>query len=133
MGRHIASQVMQLMTKKEIPLLNSRVLILGFTFKEDCKDIRNTKVIDIVSELKKLGCSADIFDPVLDRDSTLDEYDINLIDDPQINSYDAIIIAVKHAYFYELGLKRIKKLGKKNHVLYDVKYMFTKDETDGRM
>jgi UDP-N-acetyl-D-glucosamine/UDP-N-acetyl-D-galactosamine dehydrogenase len=133
MGSYIAGQVMQLMTKKDISLLSSRVLILGFTFKEDCKDTRNTKVIDIVNELKKLGCDTDIFDPVLDRDSTLNEYDINLVDDLKTNHYDAIIIAVKHAYFSNLGLEKIKKLGKKDHVLYDVKYMFTKDETDGRM
>jgi len=133
MGQYVADQTMQLMTQRSIPLLNSKILIMGFTFKEDCKDIRNTKVMDIIKELTNFGCIADVYDPILDTEATLDEYDINLIDEPELNQYDAIILAVKHKKFFDLGIDKIKSFGKEKHVFFDVKYMFDREDTDGRM
>ena len=121
------------MTSKNIPLLESRILIMGFAFKENCADARNTRVIDIIRELEKFGCRVDVYDPMLDQYLVSEEYGINLIANPTENSCDAIVLAVKHSIFYELGIEKIRKFGKKNNIIFDVKYMFDKDEVDGRL
>ena len=133
MGYFVAEQVMQLMTKKNIPLLNSRLLIMGFTFKENCADVRNTRVIDIIRELENFGCYIDVYDPILDQDLVSEEFGINLIPSPAEKTYDAIVLAVCHSIFVQLGVEKIREFGKKNHIIFDAKYMFDKDEVDGRL
>jgi len=133
MGYFVADQVMQLMTIKNIPLLDSRVLIMGFAFKENCADIRNTRVIDIIRELENFGCCIDVYDPMLDHNLVSEEYSINLISNPSENTYDAMVLAVCHSIFSELGIETIREYGKKKHIIFDVKYMFDKDEVDGRL
>ncbi len=133
MGKHIAQQVIKIMGKKAISAIDSEVLILGLTFKENCSDIRNTKVLDIIEELKKHNCNVSIYDPLADEKDVLDEYNICLIDEPEIKKYDATIIAVDHDHFRKIGLDKIKSYNKDNAVIYDVKYSFPKNEVDGRL
>ncbi|PCJ15281.1 MAG: Vi polysaccharide biosynthesis UDP-N-acetylglucosamine C-6 dehydrogenase TviB [Gammaproteobacteria bacterium] len=132
MGRYVADSVIKLMTQKKIHVVNSKILIMGFTFKENCPDIRNTRVIDIVSELLKYNAVIDIYDPWADAAEMKQAYDVNVID-PQADQYDAIIIAVGHSQIKAMGAEAIKALGKKDFILYDVKHLLPKSEVDGRL
>lgn len=132
MGRYVADSVIKLMTQKKLHVVESKILMMGFTFKENCPDIRNTRVIDIVSELLNYNAEIDVYDPWADADEMKHVYDINLID-PQPEQYDAIIIAVGHQQIKEMGTEKIRSLGKKNFVLYDVKHLLPKSEVDGRL
>ena len=132
MGPHVAESVIKLMTQKKIHAVDSKILILGFTFKENCPDIRNTRVIDIVEEFNNYHADVDIYDPWLDIDEAKTEYSASFI--TEINSeYDAIILAVNHDEFKAMGADKIHALGKDNHVLFDVKNALTKDQVDGRL
>ena len=134
MGDYVASEVVKLMiATREINLSNANVLIMGLTFKENCPDMRNTKVIDIISELSKFVAQVDCYDPWVDEQAVKDKYAIHQISYPENHSYDAIILAVSHKDFVELGIQNIRNFGKKLHVLYDLKYLFLKDETDLRL
>ena len=133
MGGHIVSQVSLLMTSKNIKLKNAKILIMGLSFKENCPDIRNTRVIDLVEGFEKLSCDVDIFDPNVNKYKVIEEYGITLIDQPSAFKYDAIVIAVAHRDFKRLSLAEIKAYGKTNHILYDAKYIFDADEVDGRL
>ena len=133
MGSHIAGSVVKLMMKQKIHVADSKVLILGLTFKENCPDIRNTRVIDIVEELKTYHANVDIFDPWADKDQVKDEYGYDLITAPQNDAYDAIILAVSHDEFKSMGTPAIKALGRKNSILYDVKSLLDKDAIDARL
>ena len=133
MGSYIVSQVIKLMLKKRLHINNANILIMGLTFKENCPDIRNTRVIDIINELKSYGANVDIYDPWVDPKETEHEYGITPIEKPQANTYDAIILAVKHKQFIAMGEQQIKALGKENHVLYDIKYLLPADKVDGRL
>ena len=124
MSRHIANRVIKLMLNKNIGVLNARILILGVTFKENCPDIRNSKVIDMISELRSYNCSVDIFDPYVSSQDQLEHVDGNVISEPQLGAYDAIIVAVAHREIVELGIERIHTFGKTSHVVFDVKYAF---------
>jgi UDP-N-acetyl-D-galactosamine dehydrogenase len=123
------------MSNKRIHVKGSRVLVLGVTFKENCPDIRNSKVIDVVRELQKYGATVDIHDPWADSSECKHEYGMRLTRDALENkgAYDAIVLAVAHGAFRELGAEGIRRLGKKNHVMYDIKHVFRADETDGRL
>ena len=133
MGVYIADQVCKLMTKKRIHVVDSNILIMGLTFKENCPDLRNTRVIDLVREFQSFNCNIDVYDPWVDKDEAVHEYDIKLVDQPAKGKYSAILLAVAHDEFKELSLKQIKAFGKSNHVLYDIKYLFKADESDGRL
>jgi|TARA_B110000438_G_scaffold255692_1_gene262642 UDP-N-acetyl-D-galactosamine dehydrogenase len=133
MGAYIAGQLISEMRTREINLSNANVLIMGLTFKENCPDMRNTKVIDIISELSKFVAQVDCYDPWVDEQAVKDKYAIHQISYPENHSYDAIILAVSHKDFVELGIQNIRNFGKKLHVLYDLKYLFLKDETDLRL
>ena len=133
MGKHVASEVIKLMLKKSIPVNNSRALILGLTFKENCPDLRNTKIVDIMAELQQFEINVDIYDPWVDAAEAEEEYGIKIIKRLDGNSYDAIILAVSHDEFKAMGAVEIHALGKENHVLYDVKYLLKPDEVDGRL
>ena len=133
MGSCIALQVLKLMKKKHINVTDSNVLIMGFTFKENCTDHRNTRVVDLVKEFKKFNCNVDVYDPLVNKDRIFQEYNIELIKKPLLGKYDTIVIAVAHDEFKTLTIKQIKSFGKKSHILYDIKYLFNANETDGRL
>jgi UDP-N-acetyl-D-glucosamine/UDP-N-acetyl-D-galactosamine dehydrogenase len=133
MGSYVADQVSKLMTKKRIHVVDSNILIMGLTFKENCPDIRNTRVVDLVEEFEGFNCNVDVYDPWVDRDEVVHEYGIKPIDRPVEGKYDAILLAVAHDEFKKLSLEQIKTFGKDNHVLYDIKYLLSADETDGRL
>lgn len=133
MGSYVADQVSKLMTKRRIHVVNANVLIMGLTFKENCPDIRNTRVVDLVEEFEEFNCNVDVYDPWVDKDEVVHEYGIKPIDKPEEGKYDAILLAVAHNEFKELSVEQIKAYGKDNHVLYDIKYLLKASESDGRL
>jgi UDP-N-acetyl-D-galactosamine dehydrogenase len=133
MGTYVAKEIISLMLEKKIQVKDSNVLILGMTFKENCPDIRNTRVIDLVKELKSNKCNIEIYDPWVDKSEINQTISFKLIESLKNNYYDAIVIAVSHKEFRELGHHKIMALGKKNHVLYDIKYVLKANEVDGRL
>jgi UDP-N-acetyl-D-galactosamine dehydrogenase len=135
MAIYVAQEVVRLMTQRRIHVNGARVLVLGITFKENCPDIRNSKVIDVVRELQKYGAQVDIHDPWADGGECKHEYGIRPARNAMENRgvYDAIVLAVAHREFREIGAQGIRKLGKKNHVMYDIKHVFRASETDGRL
>ncbi len=133
MGSYVANEVSKLMTKKNIKIKESNILIMGLTFKENCPDYRNTRVIDLFKEFESLGCNVDIYDPWVDKERVADEYKIDPINEPTKGKYDAIIIAVAHNEFKLLSEDLFRSFGKNNHILYDVKYLLKSNESDGRL
>ena len=136
MGEYVATQLVKTMIKKRIQVEGAKVLILGLSFKENCPDVRNTKVIDIIHELREYNIDVDVYDPGVDADEARHEYGISPINDIanlENSSYDGIILAVAHNQFVEMGVKKIRELGKQNHVLYDLKYLFSKELSDIRL
>jgi UDP-N-acetyl-D-galactosamine dehydrogenase len=133
MGAYVAQQVVKLMTERRIMVGDSRILILGLAFKENCPDLRNSKVIDIVNELRGFDAGVDVYDPWVDPDGAHREYGLRPIRTPRAGGYDAIVLAVGHDVFKAQGVRNIRRWAKKVHVLYDVKYLFAADQTDGRL
>jgi len=133
MGGYVASQVSKLMTKKRIHVVDANVLIMGLAFKENCPDLRNTRVVDLVDEFKNFNCNVDVYDPWIDKNEAEHEYEISPVDAPVDGKYDAIILAVAHKEFVDMGVDQIRKLGRESHVLYDIKYILRVDEVDGRL
>jgi len=133
MSFFIADQVTKLMSKKDISINGSNILMMGLAFKENCPDIRNTKVADLIEELNNFNCSVDVYDPWVNKLEAMHEYDIDLINTPLKGKYDAIVIAVAHDRFKDYSPNEIKDFGKDNHVIYDVKYLLSADHVDGRL
>lgn len=133
MGAYVVSQLVKAMTKRRIQVDGARVLVLGLTFKENCPDLRNTKVVDILRELEEYNVQAEVFDPWIDADEARHEYDISPIATPAAGAYDAVVIAVAHDEFKALGAAGIRAFGKADHVLYDLKYVLPADQTDIRL
>ena len=133
MGNYIVSQLVKAMTKRRLQVDGAKVLVMGLTFKENCPDLRNTRVVDIVTELEDYNCQVDVYDPWVTIAEAQHEYDITQISQPQLGAYDAIVLAVAHHQFKTLGVAGIRKLGKPNHVLYDLKYVLSRDEADLRL
>jgi len=133
MGPHVAESVIKLMLQKKVHVVDARILILGFTFKENCPDIRNTRVIDIVKEFGNYHSKVDIYDPWIDLEEANEEYNASFLPELPSTKYDAIILAVNHDEFKSLGAEKIHALGKENHVLFDVKNVLPKDLVDGRL
>jgi UDP-N-acetyl-D-galactosamine dehydrogenase len=133
MGEYVVTQLVKTMIKKRIQVEGAKVLILGLSFKENCPDVRNTKVIDIVHELQEYNIDVDVYDPWVDTAEAEREYNVRPISKPAVDSYDGIILAVAHNEFVEMGVEQIRSLGKNNHVLYDLKYVFDKEATDIRL
>ncbi len=133
MGPYVAESVIKLMTKKKIHVVNSKILILGFTFKENCPDTRNTRVIDIVREFDSYHALVEIYDPWIDINDTKKEYNASFLNELPSTKYEAIILAVNHDQFKQMGAEQIHALGNENHVLYDVKNVLPKHEVDGRL
>lgn len=132
MGKYVVSELVKKMLKKRIQIEGSNVLVMGVTFKENCPDMRNTKVIDIVHELKEYNINVDITDPWCSSDEVEQEYGLSLTV-PTENQYDAIILAVGHSKFREMGVDAIRNFGKAPHILYDLKYVLDKSDVDMRL
>ncbi len=133
MSLYIVSQIVKLMLKRSIQPLGSRALIMGLAFKENCPDVRNTKVIDIATELSSYGASVDIHDPWCDKDEAKEAYGIDLIENPKKNEYDVVVIAVAHNEFRAMGAEKMRSFGKAKSVLYDIKYVLSPEHTDDRL
>jgi UDP-N-acetyl-D-galactosamine dehydrogenase len=133
MGEYIAGEVIRLMVRKGINPVRARILVLGLAFKENCPDLRNTRVVDIVGALRGYSAEVDIFDPWVDVAEAHHEYGLDLVDAPSTASYDAVIVAVGHRQFAELGSGGIRAFGKPACVLYDVKYVLPSETVDGRL
>ena len=133
MGTYIANEVSKLMAKKSIQIAKANILIMGLTFKENCPDYRNTRVIDLVNEFKSFSCNVDVYDPWVNKKSVADEYKFEPISEPIKGKYDAIVLAVAHDKFKLLSKDLIRSYGKSNHILYDIKYLLKSNESDGRL
>ncbi|HEY0504627.1 MAG TPA: Vi polysaccharide biosynthesis UDP-N-acetylglucosamine C-6 dehydrogenase TviB [Lysobacter sp.] len=133
MGAYIASEVVRLMVRKGINPVRARILILGLAFKENCPDLRNTRVVDIVHALRGYNAQVDVHDPWVDADGARHEYGIDPVRSPAAGEYDAVIVAVAHREFAELGAGGVRALGKPVSVVYDVKYVLPRDAVDGRL
>jgi UDP-N-acetyl-D-galactosamine dehydrogenase len=133
MGTYVVAQLVKAMTKMSIQVDGAKVLVMGLTFKENCPDLRNTRVVDIVAELKDYNCDVHVFDPWVTTAEAQHEYDIIPIGKPEAGSYDAIILAVAHQQFKDMGAVAIRAMGKPNALLYDLKYVLTAKESDLRL
>jgi UDP-N-acetyl-D-galactosamine dehydrogenase len=133
MGEYVAEQVLQIMNNKNINIKNSNILVMGLAFKENCNDIRNTQVISLIKALKKLKANIDIYDPLIDKDKANNQYNIDLVEQPKNNKYDATIVAVAHNEFKKLSIRQLRKFGKKKNIIYDIKLLFNRNEIDGQL
>ena len=133
MASYVANQVKDLMTDKKIHLPSANILVMGLTFKENCPDMRNSKVINMINDFQQFGLNVDVFDPWVNKEVAIQEYGIEVILDPVEGKYDAVVMAVDHKEFREMSLDEIKKYCTDNHVLYDVKYIFKANQVDGRL
>jgi UDP-N-acetyl-D-galactosamine dehydrogenase len=133
MGQYTATQLVKAVSRKKIHIDEAKVLILGFTFKGDCPDVRNTKIIDMVKELESFNMRVDVYDPWADADEVVHEYGLKLEKELIEGHYDAIVLAVDHSDFKAWGEKQIRSYGKQDHVLYDVKHVLALNESDLRL
>jgi len=129
MGAYVAQQLIKKMIERKTHVKDSKVLILGLTFKENCPDTRNTRVVDVISELQSYGAKVDVFDPWVDKGDVA----LNIIQEPEKSFYDAIIVTVAHKYFVEMGVDAIREFGKESALLFDVKSVFSADQVDIRL
>ncbi len=133
MPLYVTSRIIKKMIASGIQPLHARVLVLGLTFKENCPDVRNTKVVDIVRELASYGADVDVHDPWVDAAEAKAEYDLDLVSSPEKGAYDVVVIAVSHDEFRDLGEEGIRAYGKAEAMLYDVKYLLPKEKSDDRL
>jgi len=133
MGEYVVGQLVKALLKRRIHVYGGRILIMGLTFKENCPDLRNTRVIDIVHELQEYGIQVDVYDPWVSAAAAQQEYGLELVSTLQPDTYDAVVIAVSHEQFRQMGAAQIRALGKKKHILYDLKYLLTVEESDLRL
>jgi UDP-N-acetyl-D-galactosamine dehydrogenase len=133
MGAYVVLQLVKAMLKRRIHVQGARVLVMGLTFKENCPDLRNTRVVDIVRELGEYNVAVDVYDPWVSIAEAQHEYGITPVAEPKTNSYDGIILAVAHQEFSKMGAKTIHGFGKTEHVLYDLKYVLSAEEADLRL
>ena len=133
MGIYVASQMVKAMLKRKIQISGAKVLVMGLAFKENCPDLRNSRVIDVVQELKNYGVEVDVTDPWVDTHSAQDKYGIKLVPSPYAARYDGIILAVAHRAFIDLGAALIRSYGRADHVLFDLKSVFAMSESDLRL
>lgn len=133
MGSYVVSRLIKEMIKNSIQIEGANVLVMGLTFKENCPDLRNTRVIDITRELIEHKCNVDVLDPWVDSEEVQRKYGKELIQEPQKDKYDVIILAVAHNEIKEMGIKKIRQYGKRHHLIYDLKYLFPAEQTDLRL
>jgi UDP-N-acetyl-D-glucosamine/UDP-N-acetyl-D-galactosamine dehydrogenase len=133
MGQYVVSQVVKLMLKRRIHVEDANVLILGLTFKENCPDIRNTRVVDIVKEFREYGANVDVYDPWVNAEESQHEYGLSPVPTPAPGKYDAIVLAVAHDQFKAMGIEEIRKLGRRECIVYDIKSLLSAALVDGRL
>ena len=133
MGRYISDQVIRLMTENSIHIVGADILVMGLSFKENCPDLRNSRVVDLIEELNRLHCKVNVYDPWVDKIEAQCEYGIMPIEKPINKGYDVVILAVAHNEFISMGVEKIRGYGKDKHVLYDIKYVLRSDQVDGRI
>ncbi|MFA5488721.1 MAG: Vi polysaccharide biosynthesis UDP-N-acetylglucosamine C-6 dehydrogenase TviB [Candidimonas sp.] len=133
MGRYVSAELVKAMTKQAIHVQGARILVMGFTFKENCPDIRNTRVVDIVHELADYGADVDVYDPWADSEEVCQEYGVSMVENVAFGAYDAIVVAVAHKEFADAGSAAIRAYGKEKHILYDLKYVFESSSVDLRL
>jgi UDP-N-acetyl-D-glucosamine/UDP-N-acetyl-D-galactosamine dehydrogenase len=133
MAFFVVDQVLNLMIQNKICIEGADILVMGLTFKENCPDIRNTKIKDLVLKFKSHECKVDVYDPWADKEEALNKYQIEPIEYPKKGGYDAIILAVAHDKFINLNIEQIKSFGKDSHIIYDIKHIFAYHEVDGRL
>lgn len=133
MGAYVAKRLLKLLAVRRIHIADSKILILGLAFKENCPDIRNTRVVDVIAELESYDANVSVYDPWVSREQAESEYGIALVETLEDATYDAVIITVAHNQFREMGAKKLRALGKKNSVLFDVKYILPAKDVDGRL
>ena len=133
MGAYVVSQLIKAMLKRRIHVDGARVLVMGLTFKENCPDLRNTRVVDIVRELAEYNISVDVYDPWVSKEEAQHEYNIVPVSCPEEDTYDAIVLAVAHDEFRSLGARAIRSYGKAQHILYDLKYLLSREDSDIRL
>lgn len=133
MGAYVTSELIKAMLKKGIKMVGARVLVLGLTFKENCPDLRNTRVVDIIVELAEYGINVDVHDPWIDADGVKDEYGLDLVAGPEAGAYDGVILATAHEEYVEMGADKLRSFGKPVHVLYDLKSKFAAGQSDLRL
>lgn len=133
MGTYVVSQLVKAMVKRRIQVESAKVLVMGLTFKENCPDLRNTRVVDILKELCEYNIIADIYDPWVSGEEAQHEYNVTPISKLEYKKYDAIILAVAHQEFREMGIAAIHELGKATHIVYDLKHLFPAETTDLRL
>ena len=133
MGAYVVTQLVKSMVKKKIQVEGAKVLVLGLSFKENCPDIRNTRIIDIVKELEEYHIDVDVYDPWVSPIEAESEYSITPVPTLKVQTYDAVILAVAHEQFKVMGADAIRALGKESHVLYDLKYVLDQSESDLRL
>ena len=133
MGEYVATQLIKEMVKQRIQVIGARILVMGLTFKENCPDIRNTKIVDMVKALKEYDLDLDIYDPWVNSKEVEQEYGLAPIQNLEFGLYDAIILAVAHEQFTSMSAEQFKALGKEKHVLYDLKYVLNKAQSDIRL
>jgi UDP-N-acetyl-D-galactosamine dehydrogenase len=129
----VAGQLVKALLRKRIHVKGARVLVMGLTFKENCPDLRNTRVVDVIDELQDYGVNVDVYDPWVDADEAQHEYGITPIEAPVPGTYDGIVLAVAHEGFAAMGAAGMRRLGRDDHVLYDLKYLLPKDQSDLRL
>ena len=133
MGPYVIGQLVKQMLKRRIQVDGANVLIMGLTFKENCPDLRNTKVIDMIRELRDYNIDVDVYDPWVSVEEAQHEYGVTPVDSPEKAKYDAVILAVAHNQFRDLGATAIRQFGKERHVLFDLKYVLAREESDVRL
>ncbi len=133
MGSYVVDQISKLMIKKRIHIVDANILIMGLTFKENCPDLRNSKIIDLIKGFRDFNCGIDVYDPWANKSEALNEYGVELIEQPVAKKYDAIVLAVNHSQFRELTIDNLKSYGKEDHVIYYIKCLFPADQVDGRL
>ena len=133
MGAYVGGQLVKEMLKRRIQVMGARVLVMGLTFKENCPDLRNTRVIDLIRELEAFGVDVDVHDPRADEHDAQAEYGIDLVAEPAASAYDAIVLAVAHEEFVAMGDRAIRSFGKPEHILYDLKYALPPSAADLRL
>ena len=133
MGAYVAGQMVKAMLRRRLPVGGARVLVMGLAFKENCPDLRNTRVIDVISELRDYGVAVDVFDPLVDPEEARAEYGLDLVGAPQPTSYDGVMLCVAHDAFAALGAASIHAFGRPGHVLYDLKHLLPADAADLRL
>ncbi len=133
MGEYVAAQFVKSLLKHQIPVKDARVLVMGLTFKENCPDLRNTRVVDVIRELDDYNIAIDVHDPWVDAAEAEAEYGVNMVDEPGIGLYDGIIVAVAHRQFAALDATQLRALGKERHVLYDLKNILPMGDSDLRL